>query len=160
MTGDYGESFANTLIGQWTTSGQLFETVCIGGKWPTIDIYAEIQSVGNQRMFCFFQVKSTELGYTRRGNRLKVQASRDKLNKLSSYNAPTYLIGVDHNKQYPPRSNCYIKTIRGNYPNGITSMPTTHILNTQNLILLKNEVEAYWTTLNVLNSKSNYQTNF
>jgi len=44
MNGDFGESLANTLIGQWTSDGQLFETKAIGGKWPIIDIYAEISS--------------------------------------------------------------------------------------------------------------------
>jgi len=161
MNGDFGESLANILIGQWTPNGQLFETVGIGGKWPTIDIYAEILSTTNQKMFCFFQVKSTELGYTKRGVRkLKVKAPKDKLNKLASFNAPTYLIGVDYNKNNPPLSTCYIKTIRGTYTNGISSMETTHQLNTTNLLLLKNEVEAFWTALNPLNSKSNYQTNF
>jgi len=161
MNGAFGESLANTLIGQWTQNGQLFETVAIGGTWPTIDIYAEMLSTTNQRMFCFFQVKSTELGYTKKGIRkLKVQAPQSKLNKLASFNAPTYLIGVDYNKVNPPLSACYIRTIRGNYTKGISSMEITYPLNPGNLILLKNEVEAFWTSLNPLNSKSNYLTNF
>lgn len=160
MNGDFGECLANIFLGQWTPNGQLFETVSIGGKWPTIDIYAEILSSNNQKMFCFFQIKSTELGYTKRGNNLKIQAPKDKLNKLANFNAPTYLIGVDYNKNNPPQSTCYIKTIRGNYRTGISSMATTNPLNPTSLLLLKNEVEDFWTALNPLTSKSTYITNF
>lgn len=160
MRGDFAESFANTLIGQWTINGQIFETVAIGGKWPTIDIYAEISSPNDQKMFCFFQVKSTELGYTSRGHRLRVQTPLDKLNKLSKFNAPTYLIGVDYNMVNPPLSAAYIKTIRGTYTRGIASMETTFRLNTTNLQLLRDEVEAFWTTVDPLTEKELYVTFF
>lgn len=159
MKGDFGESLANILLGQYTPQGQIFETIAIGGKWPTIDIYAETTSANGGKIFCFFQVKSTEAGYTQNG-RLKVQAKKKHLVRLAAFNAPTYLIGVDLNTTNPPLSNGYIKTIRGIQNQGISNMTVAHPINGANLILLKNEVEAFWNALNLPNQKNNYQTNF
>jgi hypothetical protein len=160
MKGDFGESVANTLIGMWTQNGQLFETKAIGGKWPVIDIYAEAISSNGQRIFCFFQVKLTELGYTKREHKLKVQIHKDDLNKLANYNAPTYLIGVDYDEQNPTSCSAYIKVVRGNYQVGLSSIETTNVLNAANIIILKHEVESYWANLSPLISKSTYQTSF
>ena len=52
MTGDLGESIANVFLSRKTTQGNLFRTKMIGGKWPTIDIYAEIISANSN----FFNV--------------------------------------------------------------------------------------------------------
>jgi len=159
--GDFGEHLAAMLLSQWTVQGQLFDIVMIGGKWPTIDVYAEISSAGNQKMVCFFQVKSTELGYTKHTHRrLKIQVPKDKVNKLSAYSAPTYLIGVDYKRLNWPTSVAYIKTIRGSYLHGISSMETTNVVNPANLILLKNEVEAFWQAINPSAQKNIYLTNF
>lgn len=159
MKGDFGESLANILLGQYTPQGQIFETIAIGGKWPTIDIYAETTSVNGGKIFCFFQVKSTEAGFTTKG-RLKVQAKKHHLERLAAFSAPTYLIGVDLNTANPPLSRGFIKIIRGNQAAGITSMDVSHPINGANLILLKTEIESFWNALNPLNQKNNYLTNF
>lgn len=159
MKGDFGESLANILLGQLTEEGQLFETISIGGKWPTIDIYAETTAESGKRIFCFFQVKSTEAGYTKTG-KLKVQVKKKHLERLTAFNAPTYLIGVDLNKTNPPLSIGYIKTIRGSYTKGISSMSILHTVNSSNLILLKNEVQAFWRGVDIDNQKVIYQTRF
>jgi hypothetical protein len=158
--GSFGESFANTLIGMWTRDGELFETVAVGEKWPVIDIYAETKTANGHKIFCFFQVKSTISGYTQRERKLKVQIDREHLNELANFNAPTYLIGVDYNKQNPILSAAYIKIIRGTYQTGISSMETTKVLNEDNLIILKSEVETFWSDLNPLNDKILYPTSF
>ncbi|AOM77391.1 hypothetical protein [Pedobacter steynii] len=158
MKGDFGESLANVLLGQNTAQGQLFETVMIGGKWPTIDIYAETEGTHGS-VFCFFQVKSTIQGFTA-GGRLKVQAKLHHLQRLSSYYAPTYLIGVELDQITPPLSNGYIKTIRGPQTSAISSMDITHPVNGANLILLRDEVVNFWDTVNPLAHKAAYLTNF
>lgn len=158
MNGDFGESFANVLLGQNTAQGQLFETVMIGGKWPTIDIYAEI-AAPQGAVFCFFQVKSTIKGFTNAG-KLKVQAKLHHLQRLSAYYAPTYLIGVDFNANRPPLSEAYIQTIRGLQTQAISSMDVTYPVNSDNLILLRNEVINFWNTVNPIAHKNVYQTNF
>lgn len=159
MKGDFGESLANILLGQFTPQGQLFDTVVIGGKWPTIDIYAETTAANGETIFCFVQVKSTILGYTAKG-KLRVQAKKKHLIRLANFNAPTYLVGIDLNTTNPPLSTGYIKTIRANPSTGISSMDVNHPINGASLILLKTEVEAFWNALNPLNQKSTYLTNF
>lgn len=160
MTGDLGESLANVFLSRKTAEGNLFRTTMIGGKWPTIDIYAEIISNNDSLKFCFFQIKTTDLGYTVREHKLRIQVDKDDLNKLSRFNAPTYLIGIDHNEAEPFRSKAYLATIRGKYDNPLPSLPTTFELTEDNLILLKNEVVSFWDSVNTIEKKMIYQTNF
>jgi hypothetical protein len=160
MIGDLGESLANVFLSKRTEEGHLFRTTMIGGKWPAIDLYAEIISDINPGLFCFFQIKTTEQGYTKKKNNLKVGIDLGDLIKFSQYSVPSYIIGIDYNAKQPLQSNAYIGTIRGNYTKRISSLPTSHPLNDANLILLKNEVVNFWANLNAIPSKRNYLTNF
>jgi hypothetical protein len=160
MIGELGESFANIFLARCTTQGHLFRTAMMGGKWPTIDIYAEVISNMPQKMFCFFQIKTTDQGYTKRQRNLRISLDLRDLVRLSQYAAPTYVIGVDHNAARPHYSKAYIGAIRGNYSQGISSLPTTYPLNNSNLIMLREEIIAFWNTLNPLNTKENYLTKF
>ena len=122
MTGELGESLASVFLSGKTSQGNLFRTTMIGGKWPTIDIYAEIISSSASRMFCFFQVKTTDRGYTKRKNKnLKVGVDKVDLIKLFQYHAHSYLIGIDHNSAGPFKSKSYMVTIRGTYSKKISS---------------------------------------
>lgn len=49
MIGELGESLANIFLSRLTPQGYLFRTALIGGKWPTIDIYAELINSLHQR---------------------------------------------------------------------------------------------------------------
>lgn len=160
MTGDLGESIANVFLSRRTEQGHLFRTAMIGGKWPTIDIYAEIISDDDTLKFCFFQIKATDLGYTVREHKLRIQVEKEALNRLASFNAPTYLIGINHNEDEPFLSRAYIATIRGNYENPLPSLPTTFELNRESLIVLKDEIIQFWNNMNAMENKVNYQTNF
>lgn len=151
---------ASVFLSRKTSQGNLFRTAMIGGKWPTIDIYAEIISSSTSRMFCFFQVKTTDKGYTKRENNLKVGVDKDDLVKLSQYHAPSYLIGIDHNAADPFKSKPFIATIRGNYTKRISSLPTTYELTEANLILLKDEVVNFWNSVNAITNKIIYSSNF
>lgn len=160
MTGEIGESLANVFLSRRTSQGHLFRTAMIGGKWPTIDIYAEVISNNPEKMFCFFQIKATELGYTQRQHKLRISVDLQDLIRLSNFSAPTYIIGIDHNPAQPFLSNAYIGTIRGNYTRRLSSLPTPYALNDANLVALRAEVIAYWTALNPTATKTNYLTNF
>lgn len=160
MIGELGESLANVFLSRRTPEGHLFRTAMIGGKWPTVDIYAEIISNIPQRMFGFFQIKATDQGYTKSTNKLKISVDLPDLIKLSQYSAPTYVIGIDHNAASPLKSKAYVATVRGNYTQRLSSLPTTYPLNNANLIMLKNEITNYWNTLDPLTEKANYLTNF
>lgn len=160
MTEDLGESLANVFLSRKTSEGHLFRTTMIGGKWPTVDIYAEVISNGMPRMFCFFQVKTTNRGYTKRQKNLKVSVDLPDLIKLAQYCAPSYLIGIDYNASQPLSSKAFIATVRGIYLKRLSSLPTMYPLTEQSLIELRNEVVAFWTRLNTLECKEKYWTNF
>lgn len=152
--GEISELLASIFLSRKTDQGYLFKTVLIGGKYPSIDLYAEILGDNSPKNYCFFQVKSTIQGYTKRDNRLLVQITKDKLNRLSNFNAPTYLIGIDYKEDDPFSSIAYIAAIRGEYTRGLPSMPTHHVLNEENLIQLKNEIEAFWQGTNTFGNKN------
>jgi hypothetical protein len=160
MTEDLGESLANVFLSRKTSEGHLFRTTMIGGKWPTVDIYAEVISNDMPRMFCFFQVKTTNRGYTKRQKNLKVSIDLPDLIKLSKYCAPSYLIGIDHDPFQPFSSKAFIVTVRGIYTKRLSSLSTKYPLTEQSLIELRNEVVAFWTKLNPSECKENYWTNF
>lgn len=151
---------ANVFLSRKTSQGYLFRTTVIGGKWPTVDIYAEVISAEKPRMFCFFQIKTTSRGYTKKEGNLKINVELDDLIQLSQYCAPSYLIGIDHNADQPLHSQAFIATVRGNQVKRLSSLPTTYPLSELNLISLKNEVTAFWQRLNPLLNKGNYLTNF
>jgi len=158
--GDLSEYLATVFLSRKTNQGYLFRTVLIAGKWPSIDIYAEIIGNNSPKNYCFIQVKSTIQGYTVRNNKLKVRISKDKLNKLADFNGPSYLIGIDYKENDPFKSIAYISAIRGNYTNGLSSMPTNNILDENNLISLHNEVETFWNNTNTFHNKNNTNSIF
>jgi len=161
MTGNIGESIANFLLSQKTRQGELFRTRVIGENWPTIDIYAELITNLSQTMFAFFQIKTTELGYTKRNpRRLRVAVELSQLKRLANYNAPSYIIGVDYQSNNIIQSRAYIGTVRGSYNNPLSSFSTINELNEKNLISLWEEIQNFWISNNSLNLKSSYYTNF
>lgn len=130
----------------------------IGGKWPTIDIYAELDDPQHPGMFCFFQVKSTTLGRNAKGL-LKVKVSKKSIARLCAYHGPTYLIGVDYNEQLPQLSNAFILHVKGPTLVGVGSMPTTNQLNHPTgavLLVLRNEIMQFWQSTNLPTAKLNF----
>ena len=160
MIGDLGENLLMVFLSRKTAQGHLFSPTLIGDKWPTIDLYAEVIGNYNSKMFCFFQVKTTDQGYTVQDKKLKIQVKLQDLVRLSKYNAPTYLIGIDHNETEPFKSKGYIATIRGPQTNRLSSLPTTYELTEANLVLLRDEVVSYWNSVNTMVRKPIYPSNF
>ncbi|WP_422083767.1 hypothetical protein [Ulvibacterium sp.] len=153
--GELSEYLATVFLSRKTHQGYLFRTVLIAGKWPSIDIYAEIIGTNSPKNYCFIQVKSTVLGYTAREKKLKVKIPKSKLNKLANFNGPSYLIGIDYIESNPFKSKAYISAIRGTYSNGLSSMPTDNLLDENNLVQLRDEVENFWNGTNTFNNKNN-----
>ena len=156
--GDYCESISAVLLQQWTAKGVLFRIVNIGGNYPTIDVYAEVQNKGNTYI-ALFQIKSTEKPITKKGA-LQIQIPKKKLNALSNICVPTYLIGVQYNKENPPESKGFIKGIYGSYKKGLGSLNTKYSLDSENLINLKDEIVNFWIKSNVVNLNKNYNSIF
>ncbi len=152
--GALSELLAAISLTRNTSQGYLFRTVLIAGKWPAIDIYAEVIGDSVPKNYCFIQVKSTTLGYTARDNKLRIQIPKTKLNKLAEFNGPSYLIGIDYVESNPFDSKAYISAIRGTYATGFSSMPTNNLLDESNLIRLKDEVETFWNGTNTFDKKN------
>ena len=159
MIGERGENLITMLLTQKTSEGYLFRAAFLGDKWPTVDIYAEV--IGETpRMFCFFQIKTTTLGYSKKQNQLKVQVSRKDLTELGNYCAPTYLIGVDLNEEEILASSVYVQNIKGSYEQGLSAMNTSFILNDARLIALKNEVVKFWQSTDLITYKLTHKSEF
>lgn len=158
--GEISELLASIFLSRKTTQGYLFKTILIGGKYPTIDLYAEINGNQTPKNYCFVQVKSTIQGYTKQERKLKVNVPVDKLNKLAKFNGPSYLIGIDYNENNPFESIAYISAIRGTFATGLSSMPTTNLLDENNLIRLRDEIEAFWNGTNTFENKNNTNSIF
>lgn len=155
--GDIGELLLSLFLSQKTRDGYLFNPLLIGGKWPTMDVYAEVTP--DPGMFCFFQVKTTTLGCTRQG-KLRIQIPQVKLERLAGYQAPSYLVGIDLKLDNLFLSKAYITAVRGTYTGGMNGLPTKHELHEENMIRLKNEVVDFWRGSNLLSAKSVYLSAF
>lgn len=158
--GEISELLATIFLSRKTRRGYLFKTVLIGGKYPSIDIYAEIIGNNFPKNYCFIQVKSTIKGYTVEENKLKIQVPVDKLNKLADFNGPSYLIGIDYQENNPFTSKAYIKAIRGRHTRALSSMPTDNVLDENNLIRLRDEIEAFWNSTDTFEKKNNTNSIF
>lgn len=75
----------------------------------------------------------------RAGGRLKVQVPLDELQRLASYPAPTYIIGIDARAE-----TGYIVSANDAPTRSLASLPTTFPLDCQHLALLWQEVTTFW----------------
>jgi hypothetical protein len=155
--GDIGELLLSLFLSQKTSEGYLFNPLLIGGKWPTMDIYAEVSQ--DPGKFCFFQVKTTLRGCNAKGN-LQIKVPKIKLERLAQYHAPSYLVGIDLKLDNPFHSKAYIAAIRGTHEYGMSSLSTVYELNEENLIRLRDEVVAFWQHSNLLDTKTVYRSIF
>lgn len=118
----------------------LFRPQFLGEKYPTIDFFVELVGVtGNQTPFFLVQVKATAIGYTRAG-RLRVRMTTKETISLVRYPAPTYVIGVDEDREL----GFLVAAVLG----GLTqyrSLPTIHALaDFVTLQTLYDQVQSFW----------------
>lgn len=151
--GDQGESIFSTRISQ----DNIFKVYFLGEKAPIVDFLVEIIDEQNPYQ-CFIQVKSTTLGYNKKGN-LKVSISQPKLKALINRPLPTYIAGVDIQNEY-----VYIHPAF-NHNMKITSIPINNKLFVANKVAsvsvlqrLKQDIINYWTTINIDNHKTQYNS--
>jgi hypothetical protein len=139
--GKLGENLFSTLIMEpWDREDAFFDPTFLEAKFPTLDFYVELVGAPG-RYFFFAQVKTTANGYEGRGKskRLKVQVSREDLDRLEEFPAPTYIFGIDQQTwaAYLLSANEYVPRL--------ADFPTTFPLNKENMQRLWDEVSAYWT---------------
>src|SRR5260370_32766268 len=86
-----------------------FDLHPLGEKCPTFDYLVELVNAGDSVPYFLAQVKSTQKGFTKKGNRLLVQVDEDDVRRMVQCPFPTYLLGVDE-----PNDIAYVVSIHGN----------------------------------------------
>jgi hypothetical protein len=128
------------LMTAFESGGQpLFRPQFLGDKWPYVDFFVELLGHDDIKPFCFVQVKTTRLGYTKRQNRLKIGVSEDRVRGLVAYPAPTYLVGIDEWQEQG-----YIISVNGEALGSLSSLSTQFPVNTANREVLWREVSSFW----------------
>lgn len=151
LIGDRGESIFQTRI----TQDNLFKVYFLGEKAPNVDFL--LQVVGTAEPYYFMvQVKSTTQGRDGQG-KLKAGVSKAKLKALIASELPTYVAGVDINKEEvflcPAFSNAVqYKKIPTN--NTLTAANKTQSKNV--LEKLREDVINYWGKSGVQLHKSTF----
>ena len=143
--GDRGEALTRARLTKIVRKNDtpFFRTYRLDSKAETLDFYVELVVAGKKRPYFFVQAKATRAGYTFRNDpvreRLCVQATKAKLEKLALFPAPTYLVGIDEDLE-----RLFIISMRKKPTRNISSITTRYELNPQNLRLLWREVRDYW----------------
>ncbi len=148
IIGNRGEYIFAELITEKTDNGYLFNPAFLGEKWPAYDFYVELFKT-DKPMFCFFQVKSTSKGYTKKNNKLKANITKEDLTKLSNLPAPSYVIGIDEKDK-----KGFIISANGLTIKSINALPTKYPINEENIKKLWNEVKDFWENSNTNNYKA------
>jgi hypothetical protein len=101
----------------------------------------ELVDGGDKTPFFFVQVKTTRKDYTKKQipPRLRVEVSETDVQRMVSYPAPTYVVGVheDHER-------AFIIAVHGTMSEAIASITTAHELNVETLRRLWDEVRDFW----------------
>jgi hypothetical protein len=89
--------------------------------------------------YFFVQVKTTRRGYTE-NNRLKLHVHKDDIQRLASFPAPTYLVGIDEIKEIG-----YIVSANGEYLKTVSNISTQFsLIDTNTQKRLWQEVKDFW----------------
>lgn len=152
--GDHAESICATTLGSFFGRDfPFFIPNFLGQKFEAIDYYVQLVGLRGEFMPYYFlvQVKSTRQGYTKMKGHLKVKVSDTDIRKLTSYSAPTYIVGVDE-----PSAQCYLASANEGCPNKIPSLPTQFPLDGKNSELLWQEVKNFWESNKIRLSSSQF----
>jgi hypothetical protein len=122
----------------------------LGDKYPTFDYIVEV--VDRPSYFFFVQVKGTTLGYTAEEHRLRVQVTRDDIDRMVACPAPTYVVGIDVNaigvgfllSVNEPRDH-------------VASLTTRFRIDCGVLEQLRDEVIDFWSSRNMALSGSRFR---
>jgi hypothetical protein len=123
----------------------------LGDKFPVFDYLVEL--VGSEAYFFFVQVKTTKLGYRsgRGARRLRVNVSREDVQRMIASPVPTYLVGIDE-----PQEMGYLLSMNEPKQAGLGGLPAKHLLDCDNLEKLWQEVHGFWATRNMVLAGSHF----
>ena len=121
----------------------LFRPRFLGDKFPTFDYLIEL--VDHPNSYFFVQVKGTIQSYTIKESRLKVQLSQKDVDRMVSFPAPTYLVGIDSTLS----ELGYIVSVN-ELRDHFASLPTRNLLDSVTLRRLYDEVRIYWASRDMI----------
>src|SRR5262249_37902028 len=93
--GKRGESIFSAIIGRSIPSrGFLLDPTFLGDKFPTVDFHVGLLEYPYKGFF-YASVKTTTLGYTTDGSKLKINVGKEELDELARFSMPVYIFGID-----------------------------------------------------------------
>jgi hypothetical protein len=113
-----------------------------GEKCPTFDYLVELVGQWKSPPYFLVQVKATQKSSSPKMLHLPVALKARDVQKMVHCPIPTYLIGVDE-----PNAKAYIVGIHAPLKKSISRISTKHPLVPANLKTLRDEVDAYWKTM-------------
>lgn len=139
--GSRGENIFTVLITKKCSGQYWFDEIFLGEKAETADFLVKLVDPSSGYGIFYVQVKSSEGRYTgKKKTMLKRDVSAEDIQKLSVYEAPVYIVGID------------TEAVEG-YILGVTSsskklsgIPTTHKIDCATIQRLWAEVDTYWKT--------------
>ena len=138
FVGGRGESIFELAITDYSQfPNPLFRAAFLGDKWPALDYLVELTGVKGMTPIFFVQVKTTAQPIA--NNRLLVALPPKKTKALVRIPGPTYLVGVQE-----PMKRVFIRAVNDNVAQGVYHIPVTHELTPANLVVLYDEVRAFW----------------
>jgi hypothetical protein len=148
--GKRGERIFEVLIMDFCGRPEPFcNPIFLGEKFPTVDYYVELVGA-KARPYFFVQVKSTSKGYkTIKGKkRLKAKVNQEDVDQMVAFPAPTYAVGIDERAR-----RGYLLSV--NEPRkSIATFPTRFPQTCANLQRLWDEVNTFWSGLNMVLANS------
>jgi hypothetical protein len=145
-TGIVGEHAVVIMLTRVRENGaSIFRAALLGEKWPTTDVYVEVNTDVFPRPHFFIQVKTTEKPYLVNPKRLQIRVKRRDETRLLRIPAPTYVVGVKPGAALLSYKG-YIRAVFRRSPTAISSIRTSYPLSEPNLMRLRDEVVEYWET--------------
>lgn len=152
ILGQIGEALFYVSITRFHgRNSPVFRPQFLGDKWPAVDFVVELMNYPGQiTPYFFVQVKTTRQGYTKKKKRLKVKVPAKDMQKLASFPAPTYIVGIDENTE-----EGYLVSANGEYLKSVSSLSTRFPINKDIQDILWQEVKDFWEGLGIfrINSK-------
>ena len=154
--GGRGEAIAYAQLSRVCREGDLpyFWPHYLGEKCETFDFLVELVDAGEKTPFFFVQVKATRKKYTRGQTppRLRVEVAEKDVRRMSSFPAPTYIVGVHEEDE-----RAFVVSVHGDMREAIPSITTGHELTNESLKRLWDEVREFWQARDMTRPTSHFR---
>jgi hypothetical protein len=138
--GKRGENIFATMITRKSTTGNfLFDPTFLGDKFPTVDFYVALLDYPLKAFF-FASVKTTTLGYTAGGEKLRIGIDKRDVAELATFNLPVYIFGIDEGME----QGFFIAASELETALNVSGLTTKYPITPGNLERLYKEVADYW----------------